>query len=109
LCRFSCGVDDPAFDSIVNAPAVQQRQEYDSPVTRRLADALTVKRYIQQGHSEEAARALSSQNYGATFVPIQDLEDNHLAANIRIGIVWDPVDNGDVVDGIVRQCTYLGE
>lgn len=99
--RPGCGVDDPAFASIVNAPSVEVAQQYhQGEIYRQLS----------------GARGLQNNN----FVPLRTLHAQGLSDNIRIGLVWDPVDNGDYSVGQncgnpytcpirPRQCSYVGQ
>ena len=112
-CSFDCGVDDPAFHSLVHAPSVAVAQDYETEEQRIVARQLAHRDLLEQGKSLDEIRRLVDQDYGS-FVSLSTPEGRALAQPMRIGLVWDLVDTGDYSPGGVspsryRQCSYVGE
>lgn len=108
-------MDDPTYDQYTKTPAVTVPVTYESAAIRRILNerraaaeaSLTDSHDHSHGEPGSHARELVDVTYGS-FVPIQQLEANGVTEHLRIGLVWELVDSGDITQGSARQCSFVG-
>ncbi|RYY35096.1 hypothetical protein EON62_02770, partial [archaeon] len=99
-CSFLCGVDEPDIKAMLDAiPLTKRSQAYETDeVRRRLA--------VAQG------RSLTAQTYptnGGAFIPLAQMHALGQDAHMRVTLVWDVVNAGDVANSAAYQCSYIGQ